>query len=105
MELFFPLLLLLLVFFCLVAGALVVVQLLYLPERKKYLKLLSSMQQIAAEQRLTIASLRSQLTQQESTPSGSNSILQEGYEAYKKNGRTLDELSYLLAQEDHLRFP
>jgi hypothetical protein len=88
-----------------VVGAQAAVRLLYLPERKKFLKQLSGMQRTAAEQQEMIASLQSQLTQQGPTPSASNSILPEGYEAYKKNGGTLDELSYLLAQEDHLRFP
>lgn len=108
MELSYPLLLffllLLVVFFSAVAGALTVL-FQYLPERKKFLEQLSDMRQTAAEQLLRIETLQRQSLRNQPTSEQLSIQTQAEYEAYQNGGGKLDLLSWLLAQEDHLRFP
>ncbi|OJU55641.1 MAG: hypothetical protein BGN96_12200 [Bacteroidales bacterium 45-6] len=88
-----------------VVGAQVAVRLLYLPERKRFLKLLSDMQQIAAEQFLKIETLQRQSLRNQPTSEQLSIQTRAEYEAYQNGGGKLDLLSWLLAQDDHLRFP
>lgn len=100
----FYLFLLLFALFSAVVGALAI-RLRYLPERKRFLKQLSDMQQIAAEQLLRIETLQRQSLRNQPTSKQLSIQTQAEYEAYRNGGGKLDLLSWLLAQDDHLRFP
>lgn len=76
-----------------------------IPEKKRLKKQISELEQIVLDQQKQIEILSKQIQLQLNTLGQQSSPTQEKYEEYKRNGGRLDQLSWLLAQDEYLRFP
>ena len=76
-----------------------------IPAEKRLRKQITDLQQILSIQQKLLEILSQQQQLPVSLPGQLNSQTQEEYDEYKKNGGELDLLSWLLAQDEHLRFP